>query len=145
MVQVTVRMAEHPPATCSMCGSCCNPVLTDIAPERIEELWTEWETTPPDQLNWTKDNKVNFPFVHAHWTNISRDEAVRRNPFLAETNQYLYLCDQYNEVTHECMAHGTRPPICSGYPWYGKRPTRSRLYNPECSYHSDLPVKQGNE
>lgn len=51
---------------------------------------------------------------------------------------FFYRCDWYDPDTRECRAHDQRPPICSGFPWYGDRPDPLKAMPPECGYLVDV-------
>jgi hypothetical protein len=53
---------------------------------------------------------------------------------VTECNRCGACCD-----TRTCTAHDDRPPICSGYPWYGLL-AGSRWLDPPCSFHADTRV-----
>lgn len=125
-----------------MCGKCCDPVLTDISPERISDeihyLDHPEETAEKNWVQLSDKDAYTFRFIHEHWKHVTKEEVLDKNPVIAHTKQQLYLCDQYNTETRECMAQDSKPDICSGYPWYGKTPVLNRLYVDECSYHADV-------
>jgi Fe-S-cluster containining protein len=79
-------------------------------------------------------------FAAAHWHALSREEAMRRNPFYTSrlpAGAHLYRCDQLGD-DGRCMAYETRPLVCRGYPWYGQPPREMELADPNCGYFYDI-------
>lgn len=76
------------------------------------------------------------PFARQHWRDVTDEYEL--TPELAASIKCVARCDAFDPVTRACTAYEDRPPICSGYPWYGKAPNRSKLLNPACSYHADV-------
>ena len=52
-----------------------------------------------------------------------------------------WTCDRFDPLTNLCMAHDERPPVCSGFPWYGKTPAaeHAKGMSVNCSYWADIP------
>jgi Fe-S-cluster containining protein len=89
-----------------------------------------------------KGNMVlDAKFILKHW----RAFRVKRDG----KTQWRYSCDMFDTVTRKCTAHKDRPPICSNYPWYGKKPEGWMLSptpdesakHVSCSYWFDIPKK----
>lgn len=105
------------------CGACCDPVKLRFSVEAM---------TGP-----------SAPFAREHWTLIEAREC-------AEGTEYRVRCDVFDPATRRCTAHADRPPICSGYPWYGAEPDpeRGRTLDLVCSFQADvrtvLPIVQVN-
>jgi Fe-S-cluster containining protein len=74
------------------------------------------------------------PFAQAHWHEIPD------YPGLGPEQVCAVRCDAFDLDTRECTAYADRPPICSGYPWYGKAPDRERLLDPWCAYQADVRI-----
>jgi Fe-S-cluster containining protein len=72
------------------------------------------------------------PFAQQHWHEIPD------YPDLVGDQVCAVRCDAFDPDTRECTAYEDRPPICSGYPWYGKTPDRERLLDPCCSFNADV-------
>jgi Fe-S-cluster containining protein len=100
---------------CSRCGACCDPVVLMFKPE---------DMTGP-----------SGPFAREHWQVIG--ERVNRNDDSGRT-EYLIECDQFDKATRLCTAHDSRPPICSGYPWYSADPNVNLVLDPTCSFQADV-------
>ncbi len=80
-------------------------------------------------------------FAAEHWHPLTREEAMRRNPFYTSrlpADAHLYTCDRLAE-DGSCTAHEERPLVCRGYPWYDQPPRRMPLADPECGYRIDVP------
>lgn len=95
------------------CGRCCDPVTTSFDPNG--EL-----------------NGPSAPFIREHWQ--VRESGV--DPW--GKTQWLSVCDQFDPATRLYTAHDERPPICSGYPWYGKARDKNPL-DPGCTFNADVP------
>jgi Fe-S-cluster containining protein len=65
-------------------------------------------------------------FAAEHWRPLTRDEAMRRNPFYTSrlpADAPLYACDRLGD-DGRCTAYDERPLVCRGYPWYGAPPAQ---------------------
>jgi len=73
-------------------------------------------------------------FAREHWHEIPElgDYDVNGKYF------HAYRCDVFDPHTRTCTAYADRPPICSGYPWYGAQPDRERVLDPWCAYQADV-------
>jgi Fe-S-cluster containining protein len=112
---------------CNQCGACCRVIKADRSPEEIGAMAA---------LTAAIGIPSDFAFIAAHWHALSRDEAMRRNPFYVARlppEAHLYRCDQLG-ADGRCLAHDTRPFVCRGYPWYGERPRDMPLADPQCGY-----------
>lgn len=71
-------------------------------------------------------------FIVKHW---------HRNPGAEH-----YACDMLGE-DGLCTAYDSRPPVCSGYPWYGREPSQEQAghLGDQCSYLLDVPPEQRPE
>ncbi len=125
-------------ATCSKCGLCCRAIGIR-QPKR--ELRAQ-----------ARQGDANGSFTARHWHRISRAEALRRNPGMAYRIEsarasslplYFYECDALDPRTNLCMAHTDRPPVCRGFPWYGRAPEEAWLLPfKECSFWEDVRERQ---
>jgi Fe-S-cluster containining protein len=123
---------------CSKCGLCCR-ALGIRQPKR--ELWS-----------LARQGDANGSFTARHWHRISRAEALRRNSGMAYRIQtaraaalplYFYECDAFDPATNLCTAHADRPPVCRGFPWYGRAPEAASLRPfKECSFWEDVRERQ---
>lgn len=146
---------------CSGCGDCCEEIylsgatLTDLSrwttaaldgvPDpRVDENWEWWTRQPrPERRdrNWHDDlrpqaiehydpdgwRRKNADFLTEHWHPV-------------EDKPDAHSCDAFDSVHRRCTVYEARPPVCSGYPWYGEEPTPSRITRTgsRCSYLLDL-------
>ncbi|MBU6427443.1 MAG: YkgJ family cysteine cluster protein [Cyanobacteria bacterium REEB65] len=114
---------------CNGCGACCNPVglHRDISKAAIER--GEFHPCEADREWILRDLK-----------RIPKAEAIRRNPLIATTDQRnFYECRNFDPLTRLCLRYDDRPPVCSGFPWYGKPPDADRLVGmPDCGYRDEL-------
>lgn len=112
---------------CGMCGKCCEAIHIPVSPEDL-----------------TKYEGGDFKFVRENWIPITHEEAYEINPFLALSKElhegrYFYTCTKLDKETGLCTVHENRPKVCSGYPWYGRRPEfKDPLYAEECGYKIDI-------
>jgi Fe-S-cluster containining protein len=72
------------------------------------------------------------PFAREHWHEIPD------HPDLAPGLVCAVRCDAFDQDTRTCTAYEDRPPICSGFPWYGETPSREHPLHPVCSYTADV-------
>lgn len=155
-----VRRPEGRPAVsgvtdCARCGSCCEKIwltadprrwsaraLEGVPDPRTDDGWSYWleHTTLSDggrlagqdrdavlaSYDPAGHKRADADFVAAHFT---------------EHCDGYWTCDAYDPERRECTAHQDRPPLCSGYPWYGDEPSaeRAERVHQECSYLADLP------
>lgn len=134
---------------CGKCGNCCENIITSWDLSTLEQNWNGWVVGPDPTVDlvafdaWVRENGLeledalsrrkscyeNYAFVKAHWT---RQE--ERPP----DGSFVWDCAKFDSVTRECTAHESRPPICSGYPWYGKPPYRESNLSPQCTFNADI-------
>lgn len=102
------------------CGLCCDPVTL---------RFTVADMDGPSAA-----------FAREHWRDVSDEYEFAPGTDIKSAVR----CDMFNPVTRACTAYEQRPPICSGYPWYGQQPDRARLLHPSCAYQADgrplLPI-----
>lgn len=142
---------------CARCGDCCEEIylsasISDLEPwttARLEstpdpstdEGWAWWISEERGQAAWRDtsfsreqailhydpdgERRKNADFIVAHWT---------------ENADRTYSCDQFDTVHRTCRVQGEKPPVCSGYPWYGQEPRADRITKEgsRCSYLLDL-------
>ena len=94
------------------CGACCDPVLLSFPLESMDG--------------------PSAPFARKHWT------VIEDHPCLPEGIAVAVRCDGFNPTTRACTAYENRPPICSGFPWYGKAPDPQRALNLTCAFIADV-------
>jgi Fe-S-cluster containining protein len=115
-----VRVTE-----CNKCGDCCERITVGWEPERLlnfvgvsdprdDAAWERWKAVDPEHYtDEARDGYVrtwlNANFLFEHWHIVARSEA-----------KTTFSCDAFDAEARLCTAHDGRPPICSGFPWYGK-------------------------
>jgi Fe-S-cluster containining protein len=130
---------------CSRCGDCCTAIKVDLpaliektapyaaADPRDEALWQAWvlDGADPAERESYVHAYLDASFVAEHWHEKGDGRA---------------FCDVFDAETRLCTAHDDRPPVCSGFPYYGKDPTAERLAGSSaslrCSYWADVPAEQ---
>jgi Fe-S-cluster containining protein len=115
---------------CNQCGACCRVLTLEQSPDEVCAIAavTKVLGIPSDHV-----------FAAEHWHPLTREEALRRNPFYVQrlpAAAHLYWCDQLG-ADGRCTAHATRPLVCRGYPWYGQPPRDMALADPDCGYFYD--------
>jgi Fe-S-cluster containining protein len=118
--------------SCNGCGACCKVLVLEQSPEDIRRMaaLTRVLGIPSDHV-----------FAAEHWRPITREEAMRLNPFYASRlspEAHLYSCDKVGG-DGRCTVYEERPLVCRGYPWYGQPAKALKLADPDCSYKADLP------
>ena len=115
---------------CNQCGACCRVLTLEQSPAEVQATaaLTRALGIPSDHV-----------FAAEHWQPLTRDEALRRNPFYVSRlpdDAYLYACDQLG-ADGRCLAHATRPFVCRGYPWYDQPVRDMPLADARCGYVYD--------
>lgn len=120
---------------CARCGSCCDPVILMFDPqERAAERLGSGEPLE----DWSTQQ---YEFFRDHWTSTSTfEDDLDGEPVTV----HRVRCDQYDPDTRSCMAHDTRPQVCSEFPWYGRDPNSegsrhiAHALAPQCSFNADV-------
>jgi len=115
---------------CARCGACCDPVALDFS------VW-QWAVT--DARTHASED-----FASAEHRADRMFIAASLRPVSAEGGVIYLACRFYDREHMACRAYEDRPPMCSGYPWYGRDPEPYRGYG-QCSYQLDLPPSQRPE
>jgi hypothetical protein len=108
---------------------------------RDDTIWQAWlDSWPSDSHNHAKRegyiiDYLTAIFVVEHWHGGVRAKGGATDG---------WDCDAFDPLTNLCTAHADRPPICSGYPWYGKDPSDVAKkegwgLSVNCSFWADLP------
>lgn len=116
---------------CNACGACCRVLTLAQSPEEVRQIAAVTRV-----IGIPSDHQ----FAAEHWHPLTREEAMRVNPFYVErlpADAHLYRCDQL-DADGRCGAYETRPLVCRGYPWYGERPRAMELPDPDCGYFVDV-------
>lgn len=109
---------------CSRCGDCCERIWS-VPPAVVEAMLAR-----PPSLAMTRVEQSNYAtalFVTEHWTATQVSVSSAR-----------WSCDAFDPDTRLCTAHEARPPVCSGFPWYGQEPTLTKELHPRCSFNADV-------
>ena len=117
--------------SCNQCGACCRVLVLEQSADEVRAMaaLTRLLGIPSDHV-----------FAAEHWHPLTREEAMRRNPFYTSrlpVGAHLYRCDQLGP-DGRCQAYETRPLVCRGYPWYDQPPRSMPLPDPDCGYKEDL-------
>ncbi len=109
---------------CARCGDCCDPVVLDPA------VWDRIQTGD-------SADRASVDFAREHWTVVGEIED-------GDGDRMLQIkCDQFDPGTRLCGAHDERPPVCGGFPWYGRSPSiEGKVMSWRCSYWADVPTDQ---
>lgn len=103
-------MTECPPG----CGMCRDPVRLRFRPEDMQG--------------------PSGSFAREHWTVTHTGEDD-----VDGSTVYVVRCAKFDPHGRTCTAYGDRPPICSGYPWYGDDPDPDRRgLNLVCVFQADV-------
>jgi Fe-S-cluster containining protein len=124
--------------TCKQCGACCRTLTLEQSPDQVRA------TAAIASVLGIPSDAV---FAAAHWQPLTREEAMRRNPFYVSQlrpDAYLYSCDQLGD-DGRCLAYEERPLVCRGYPWYGQPPRAMPLPHPDCGYAMDQKSVQSSK
>jgi len=119
--------------SCNQCGDCCRVIVLSRTPEQLAEVVVAGDTVG------------SAAFIAQHWHPVSSEEALAIFPEYAQSYLdsghpwHFYTCDQFDPGTNRCLAHETRPPVCSDFPWYGGDPV-GRYLHPAyrtCGYRAE--------
>lgn len=148
-------LAVVEPGACNQCGDCCRLIALRLGVEemggRIERARAIVDGSAPDAADFTeaqreneRDNIRTHEFIVAHWHEVSEATALTLFPEMVNNDFYgaYYTCDQFDGERNLCMAHDARPPICSGFPWYGASPgvgVAPHRALRRCGYWADVP------
>jgi len=100
-----------------------------------------------------KDTSSDPLFVYLNWEQITTEEAIAINPYLAtwfeaykeratsSEHLHFFRCLQLT-ADNKCSIHKDRPNVCINFPWYGRTPDDNMLfYSKDCGYIVDVPLK----
>lgn len=109
---------------CTRCGDCCVDIWS-VGPDRLAQVLAIVPPLVPNPV--LAANQASALFMLAHWElQEVRGQHAR------------YSCDAFDPASRLCTAQQARPPVCSGFPWYGKAPRASISLSPRCNYNRDL-------
>jgi len=113
---------------CNRCGDCCENMPLNVTKKQLRRYLATEATRPGGPRN--VDHEANARFILTHWHRSGGGGTATR-----------YSCDAFDPLTRLCTAHEERPPICQGYPWYGRTPTSVTVrLSARCSYNADQGV-----
>ncbi len=100
-------------------------LLTWVDPDQDPKAWLDvgWSS-----IENVKQLRANARFIVDHWHSNGQPDSDRRHR--------LYSCDRFDPQTRLCTAHEDRPPICRGFPYYGRETITVDLPE-QCSYRDD--------
>lgn len=107
---------------CARCGDCCENIQTSWDLEHLRKTAEKEGDDSP--------NAANYRFVRDNWV----DQGIDPNGAGGVT----WTCLKFDSVGRTCTAHEDRPPVCSGYPWYGKEPFKGAWLPAACSFQADI-------
>lgn len=146
---------------CAACGACCDPVILPKSPEDLQAIfgaylqeglpdpatdegWAKWREW------WPEEHKDEQRYIYVRQFHDARYILAKWEPLgPSSTNEgsFEYRCPMFDPESRLCTAEDDKPPICSGYPWYGKDPAE-RIKDqsfvplgPQCSYWGDVPCE----
>lgn len=108
----------------------------------MPEGWTPEQVAREAALNRSSTLR-NYAFIGQHWHDLHTPQSAREAE--DEYDAHRYACDAFDPVRRTCTAHSSRPPVCSGYPFYGKPPEPAdadALWH-SCAYQHDIPREPG--
>jgi len=142
---------------CNRCGDCCEDIwlgtskrreIIAYGDPRDDAIWQAWVDS------WTAEglqkgqlakrpgfiyDYLTAAFVVEHWHGGVRAKGPATKH---------WTCDAFDTETRLCTAHADRPPVCSGYPWYGRAPTpegAQQALSKRCSFWADVPEEHQPE
>ena len=122
---------------CKQCGKCCEVIVLSVSMERIKDL------AYLDNGSGFTEKESDVIFIAKNWSELSKKDAISRNPHIKtwkgegdidNNEKYFYECLRFNRETRKCSAYESRPKVCSGFPYYGKKINPKNLYSPECGF-----------
>jgi Fe-S-cluster containining protein len=115
---------------CNQCGACCRVLTVAQSPEEMQAIAA---------ITCVLGIPSDMVFAAKHWHPLSREEALRRNPFYVSrlpVEAHFYWCDQLGD-DGRCQAYEERPLVCRGYPWYDQAVRDMVLPHAVCEFHYD--------
>lgn len=116
---------------CARCGDCCTNIQLSAAVAANLDKLRAGEPLP-------ENSDPSYMFVLEHWLEEERQE----------DGTAIHSCDRLDAATMMCLAHEDRPPVCSGFPFYGNEvPTDEQIgkMHTRCSYALDIAPERRSE
>ena len=90
---------------CIQCGKCCEGIGITAPMKLIARM-----------------NTTDAKFIRENWREVPLQKAMRLNERLREHHAFssFFVCSKFDRRTNKCTAQGTKPYVCSGYPFYDK-------------------------
>lgn len=139
---------------CNNCGRCCDPVVLPYTQDDIRHLPPFGKGSmfialqDPENRRWILEDLIPIRRrdgvdAVADYMSAGAKTAYSSNGEAVVLFSHFFKCKWYNKEERTCEAYDRRPPICSGYPWYGDEPDETKAIPKECSYNADVgvPVK----
>jgi Fe-S-cluster containining protein len=105
---------------CNKCGDCCENIYFNK--EQIETM----RLTGMTMKGYipSKDNWEDMYFIYQNWD---------------ENDDGSWNCSMFDLESRLCTAHDSRPPVCRGFPWYGREPHKVAIEKYiNCSFWADV-------
>lgn len=144
---------------CAMCGDCCVEVKLRTSPADIQA-----RASLPGGVSFAAQGRgyirraqnaggvMREAVFLARWLEftgrvIKADWGTNDDGSTNYVTRFVYRCLKFDEVNRVCTAHDERPPMCSGYPWYGREPDPGSINRDEtrCSYWLDVDPEERPE
>jgi Fe-S-cluster containining protein len=134
---------------CAGCGDCCERISigTTLHDMRASMSGNGGAGTSRPQ-HWDGEPEGSLPTRPKY--GLRKGEGAREAAFILQhwhptgevrwvggVVQQILSCDQFDPVHRRCMAHETRPRVCSDFPFYGGEP-RANMREINCSYYLDV-------
>lgn len=101
------------------CGACCDPV--SLPETQALKIFGALEHNIGPQADQLYDL----------WSPIG--------PSASDPDSVLFRCAAYDVASRSCTEYDDRPPVCSGFPWYGKEPNEAKIpARSVCGYQAEL-------
>lgn len=117
---------------CSKCGDCCENIHVGMDMNKIRRIAYQVPAHPEWQSGWVKFNESIESARFA--LNVWKFEREGRE------GGSIFSCPRFDAEARLCTAHDERPPVCSGFPWYGDDPNPEDLTKlpPRCTFNADI-------
>lgn len=124
------------------CGRCCDPVFLPTTLAETRAKIADLDSPRP----FTDDSRANTEWARDYLVPLDPQPESFDGVALTPTWGSMWACRAFNTETRLCE-HPDRPPICTGYPWYGQPPGEhgrrtSTYFLGDCSYQLDIPVEE---
>jgi len=118
---------------CTRCGACCIAIVLPNSTEKTKGL--------------AAGGDKGLRFIVDNFSEISREEALNRNPHLSYTEEgesFFYECKKFDKVKKVCIDYENRGEVCRGFPWghsiYKTIDLNTKFYSKDCGYKIDQDI-----